>query len=567
MYLNQYSTLWMLGGLGSVLLTAAPIYALPVAETMQQTDLPSYSIFVPPNSGADRASLTPDTLVAQSSVHQLTDVSPADRASLTPDTLVAQPSVHQLTDVSPTDWAFQALQRLVVNYGCLPGYPDGTFQGDRPLGRYEFAAALQACLQSLSDQSLARTDFVMIEQLQQDFLTERADLIEQTTALETRIAALEARQFSPTSRLQGIAVFSLEQLAGGDRPDGSGADLTDSLTFSNRILLNVDTSFTGQDLLRVRLDALNPPLLNVPATGTNMTRLSLDRNTNNNIVVGKLFYRFPVASNFSLHIDAIRGAYQANASDTFNPGLASSTLGAVSRFGRFNPIYYQGAPGTGITGVYQINSDIDLSLGYLARDGASNPDIGLFGGGYSILAQVAARPTEALNLGLTYVHSYYPSGQVAVSAATGSRLANAPFGNDVATTADHLGIQTSLDLSDRVVLSGWAGLSFATAQSNGTQAAAGDSATLFNWAVTLGLPNLGGQGNLGGVIIGQPPRVTDSSTSREDEDISLHLEAFYRYRLNQNVFLVPGLFVVLNPEHNQDNDAIWLGSLRTVFRF
>jgi hypothetical protein len=104
-------------------------------------------------------------------------------------------------------------------------------------------------------------------------------------------------------------------------------------------------------------------------------------------------------------------------------------------------------------------------------------------------------------------------------------------------------------------------------QSSGTQAAAGDSATLLNWAVTLGLPNLEGQGNFGGIIVGQPPRVTDSSTPQEDEDTSLHLEAFYRYRLNQNIFLIPGVFVVLNPEHNQDNDTIWIGSLRAVFRF
>lgn len=543
MNLDNYSVSWMLGVFGMLFLTAMPSAASPEVDPEQQPDLPAASTITLPSSTVDSTPLP-----------------------LTPST-VAQTSVHQLTDVSPTDWAFQALQTLVVNYGCLSGYADGTFRGDRPLSRYEFAAALQACLQILEYPSLAETDLAVIERLQQDFQAELSALAEQVTDLETRTAALEANQFSPTSRLWGVAVFSLEQLAGGDRPDGSGTDLTDSLTFGNRLLLNFDTSFTGRDLLKVRLDALNPPLLNVPATGTNMTRLSLDGDTDNDIVLGKLFYRFPVTSDFSLHIDAIRGAYQANVSDTFNPGFASSTIGAVSSFGRFNPIYYQGSPGTGITGVYQINPDIDLSLGYLARDGAVDPDTGLFGGGYSVLAQVAVRPTATLDLGLTYAHSYYPSSRVAVSAATGSRLANAPFGNEVATTADHLGFQASVDLSDRVTLSGWTGVSFASAQSSGTQAAAGDSATLLNWAVTLGLPHLGGQGNFGGVIVGQPPRVTDSSTPREDGDTSIHLEAFYRYRLNQNIFLIPGVFVVLNPEHNQHNDTIWLGSMRAVFRF
>ncbi|OWY66980.1 hypothetical protein B7486_33615 [cyanobacterium TDX16] len=45
-------------------------------------------------------------------------------------------SVSQLSDVQPTDWAFQALQSLVERYGCIAGYPDGTYRGNRALTRY-----------------------------------------------------------------------------------------------------------------------------------------------------------------------------------------------------------------------------------------------------------------------------------------------------------------------------------------------------------------------------------------------------------------------------------------------
>lgn len=44
-------------------------------------------------------------------------------------------SVSQLSDVQPTDWAFQALQSLVERYGCIAGYPDGTYRGNRALTR------------------------------------------------------------------------------------------------------------------------------------------------------------------------------------------------------------------------------------------------------------------------------------------------------------------------------------------------------------------------------------------------------------------------------------------------
>lgn len=63
-------------------------------------------------------------------------------------------NIAQFPDVSQQDWAFEALRNLVENYGCLIGYPDGTYRGDRPLTRYEFAAGLNACLEQIERQGL-----------------------------------------------------------------------------------------------------------------------------------------------------------------------------------------------------------------------------------------------------------------------------------------------------------------------------------------------------------------------------------------------------------------------------
>lgn len=35
------------------------------------------------------------------------------------------------------------------NPTCLTGYPDGSFQGDRQVTRYEFAAGLNACIEQM----------------------------------------------------------------------------------------------------------------------------------------------------------------------------------------------------------------------------------------------------------------------------------------------------------------------------------------------------------------------------------------------------------------------------------
>ena len=52
----------------------------------------------------------------------------------------------EFSDVSPTHWAYSAVNSLAENYGCLAGYPDGTFRGEQFVTRYEFAAAMDVCL-------------------------------------------------------------------------------------------------------------------------------------------------------------------------------------------------------------------------------------------------------------------------------------------------------------------------------------------------------------------------------------------------------------------------------------
>lgn len=92
-------------------------------------------------------------------------------------------SVSQLTDLRQTDWAFEALQSLVERYGCIVGYPDKTFRGDRPITRYEFAAGLNACLDKIRDllaaiggDRVTQADLDTLKRLQEDFASELAAL-------------------------------------------------------------------------------------------------------------------------------------------------------------------------------------------------------------------------------------------------------------------------------------------------------------------------------------------------------------------------------------------------------
>ncbi|MDE5112315.1 MAG: carbohydrate porin, partial [Trichodesmium sp. St7_bin2_1] len=40
-----------------------------------------------------------------------------------------------------------------------------------------------------------------------------------------------------------------------------------------------------------------------------------------------------------------------------------------------------------------------------------------------------------------------------------------------------------------------------------------------------------------------------------------------RYAINDFIAITPGLFVITNPNHDEDNETLWVGSLRTQFRF
>lgn len=56
----------------------------------------------------------------------------------------------QLRDVQPTDWAYQAVVNLNTKYGCLVGFPDGTFRGGEPATRNQMAALVNHCLDNIS---------------------------------------------------------------------------------------------------------------------------------------------------------------------------------------------------------------------------------------------------------------------------------------------------------------------------------------------------------------------------------------------------------------------------------
>jgi BMFP domain-containing protein YqiC len=155
-------------------------------------------------------------------------------------------NVSQLPDVSPGDWAFEALRSLLERYGCIAGYPDGTYRGNRATSRYEFAAGLNACLKQIERLIASSTaDFVRKEDLEtlqrlvEEFRTELTAIEARLDKLEGRVAFLEDHQFSATTKLNIELITYL-----GDA-FGENADPINNTALGHRTRLDFNTSFTG----------------------------------------------------------------------------------------------------------------------------------------------------------------------------------------------------------------------------------------------------------------------------------------------------------------------------------
>jgi hypothetical protein len=495
-----------------------------------------------------------------------------------PSELEQVTGVNQLQDVAPTDWAFEALQSLVERYGCIAGYPNGTFRGNRSLSRYEFAAGLNACMNQIerlvaSSQSILKEDLDKIQKLNQEFQTELATLRGRIDGLEARTAELEENQFSTTTKLEGEAIFALGGIVSGSRADGE--DASRNTVFGNRNRLEFNTSFSGKDNLFARLSAGSFPEF-AEETGYPAGELSFAQPDGNDLALEVLQYDLPIGENTNILISATGGAAD-DIADTVNILDGDGGEGAVSAFGTRNPIYYP-PDGAGIGFTHQLGEKIELAGAYLAQD-ASDPSEGngLFNGAYSALGQVTFKPTDKIKLAATYVHSYNQS-----DTGTGSNLSNLQSitealtddpntededGTAVSTSTNSYGLGASWAINDRIVIGAWGGYSQITALRN----VFGDrgSQDVLNWAVTLGFPDLGKEGNLGGIVVGMEPYVIDSSidTLGDDNDTSLHVEAFYQYKLNDNIAITPGLVWITSPDNNENNGDLVLGTVRTTFSF
>jgi hypothetical protein len=457
-------------------------------------------------------------------------------------------SVTQLSDVQPTDWAYQALSNLVERYGCVAGYPNGTFSGGKAMTRYEAAALLNACLDRVTE----NTD--ELKRLANEFRDELTVIQGKVASLETKVGALEATQFSTTTKLKGEANFVLGGVDNAWTPGSTASTNVGNTAFNYDLRLNLDTSFTGKDLLRTRLRSGN---FSSQPFGSSSSLFKLDKaeSTANAVTLDRLYYQFPALAK---GVTLTAGALVRNTEMTWIPtAYKSEVLDFFQLAGA--PGVYNKATGAGFGAQWsQGKKGFVAGLNYVAQNGGDSTK-GEFNekGSLNTLAQIGYR---APNYGIAFGYRYGTEGTRVrtfngVAGASGA-LAPGQTSNGYALSAywqpSKSGIVPSVSAGY-----GWNTVSL-NAEGAATPAGATDSQT---WYAGLQWSDVFAKGNSAGVAVGQP-----GNAEGLDKDATMW-EVFYKYRVSDNITVTPAVFYASNNQAFTGASSNYGGVIQTKFTF
>lgn len=512
--------------------------------------------------------------------------------SLSPDEPMAQvTSVSQLKDVQPNDWAFQALQSLVERYGCIAGYPDSSYRGNRALTRYEFAAGVNACLDRVNElittatnDLVTREDLATLQKLQSEFAPELATLRGRVDSLEAKTTEIAANQFSTTTKLSGLLIVGIQGRTsnrGDVNPRDGQKDTNDAGTNTNVISLAqlyltsqiTPTSYLFTGLIDGQ-GKTSPRFTN--SVSRNDVLLGYEFPTSN-LIVSDLNFHWLVTNTLAVMVGtdgvsmpaAFRGPNR----------VESAATGPLSYFAQRNPILNMGYGHGGIAIDWQFAKRASLQAIYTSyQPGNPAKGSGLFDGTTTTGVQLLLTPTNTLDLSLYYVNNYSSNGCLLTFVGDECLTAvNTTTGKSAPLQTNAVGATLTWQISPRISAGAWGGYtkSYIPGQSGNVETT--------NYMVFLNFPDLFAKGNLGGIYVGQPPKITSSDLpvgnnvpdfintglgrAGGQPGTTTQIEAFYRFQLSDNISITPGIIHLIQPGNTPDSDSVTIGILRSTFSF
>jgi hypothetical protein len=420
-----------------------------------------------------------------------------------------------------------------------------------------------------------------------EFEKELAILKGRVDGLEARVGELEATQFSTTTKLKGVATFVIGANSfGGNAEQGRGtakrskiaARQSGATTFNYDLKLFLDTSFTGKDLFRTVLRSGNfgdSAFGGNGYVGLDAMEVAFEEDSGaNSVGVNRLFYQFPVGSNFTATVGG-----RVRQDDMLAVWPSAYPTDTVLDF-----FTYAGAPGAyNLTlgsgaGLSWESNDFSISANYVSANGSnSTPGVTLStddvtgvvtadcseSGGIATdcaagngTVQIAYAPE---NWGIAAAYNYASSDNgVGLYPGNGTPAANS-FQTFGVTNSAGLSAWWTPEESGWIpsISTGW-GYNKTNAKDNVNI----KSSTSQSWYVGLQWADAFMKGNTLGMAVGQPTFVTsvdfksDYSDNKYIGDGNYAWEWWYQFQVTDNISVTPAIYYLSRPFGQATNGSL-----------
>ena len=471
--------------------------------------------------------------------------------------------LQQSVNVKSSDRTFRSFKSVVDRYDCLSPSAETRSNEIKQIERTKFAKDLKDCTDRIRNiAETAPTDLETLRQLQTEFATELTALIGKIERIETDVAKIESQQFSTTTKLSGQAIFAINAgTFGGERiiaPRGAIVSRSKpNATSLYRVSLDLNTSFKGNDLLKIRLVAAsngsndNAAGFLEPNFGSVLDFAVPGREQ---ISLGRLYYTFKPIEDLSMTVGSQMVAPDFVDKNRYaNTSFRDFSTAAITN----NFILLPRPGGAGAAIVWQLDRQFSIRGVYIASSGANSlpenqqflgggatNDIrlfplggggatgGLFGDPYLGVVEVEYAPTRSLAMRLQY---------------SGGELLGSKFAV--------VGVNAEVAISPHV------GLFARYGSGLYPNTTLGDIRPQY-WSAGISFQDLFTKNDLAGIGIAQPFILSAVGNATQT-----NFEAFYNIPVSSNLRMTPIVQVITNPANQSSNSSIVTGTVRAVFSF
>ncbi len=382
------------------------------------------------------------------------------------------------------------------------------------------------------------------------------EVSEDIAKLKGRVDGLEAQQnnyeagaFSTTTSMDGKAIFWIGGIDGADNlNDSKLGDGKETVGTGYTYTMNLNTSFTGDDNLYVRLKAGE----NAEQWKFKETYHIDTKDTSDALNVDKLWYTFPIGDNITAFVGPrIENYYMYVTPSIYKPGvLKSFKLGGNSNFGASTDVgfgfKYETDGGFAIASNI-VDKDGDTSNGLLGKASTSKWDTQI---AYTTDRwHVSATRSDAQNWSSqSYNATSLGAGMKGSTGdTTGYALRSYWIPEETGTAVPEISVGYDIKLAD--------------------QAASGEAKEASSYMVGLTWKDMFQPDDRIGLAFTQPLKVTECNGTCSSTEVDPFVwEAYYAFKPNDSMEVRPAIFGGTDVE-NSTADDIFGAAVTTTFKF